>query len=49
VALVRAGATFQTANSSNDPTSGKELNKSHDTPIHSLDYSSRLRHTWVHW
>jgi putative transposase len=34
VALVRAGATFERATSSNDPTSQEAINKSHDTPIH---------------
>jgi len=34
VALVRAGARFEKANSSNDPTNQEVISKSRDTPIH---------------
>lgn len=35
VALVRAGATFRTANTTNDPTMNQEaISKARDTPIH---------------
>jgi hypothetical protein len=33
VALVRAGAKFEKANSSNDPTNQEVISKSRDTPI----------------
>ena len=33
VALIRAGATFEKGNSSNDPTNQEVTLKSHDTPI----------------
>jgi len=33
VALVRAGARFEGASSSNDPTNQEVISKSHDTPI----------------
>jgi len=32
--LVRAGAQFETTDSSNGPTNQEVISKSHDTPIH---------------